>query len=105
MNVRIKTVGIGLACCLPLVLAVAGITTGTAGALIYCLGRNEALVIAGTGLVYLLTDRALAQGDRQTTEVGLSEVDSVLPAAPEAARASFASTRADRGSRPQAFDL
>jgi len=55
---RLKVVGIGLACfacCLPLILTIAGITTGTSGAVGFWLGRNEALVVAGIGLAYLLT--------------------------------------------------
>lgn len=57
MNGRLKTVGIVvacLACCLPLILAVAGATTGAAGAFGYWLGRNEALIVAAFGLTYLI---------------------------------------------------
>ena len=58
MKGRLKTVGIGLACfacCLPLILAIAGITTGTAGAVGFWLSRNDAQVVASVGLAYLLT--------------------------------------------------
>ncbi|MGH8873198.1 MAG: hypothetical protein ACRDWS_14640 [Acidimicrobiia bacterium] len=53
-----KPVGIAmacLACCLPLIFAIAGVTTGAAGAVGYWLGRNEALLVAGLGISYLLT--------------------------------------------------
>lgn len=59
MNSKLKTIGIGLAClvcCLPLIFTVAGITTGAAGAVGYWLGRNEALIVAGIGLTYLVSD-------------------------------------------------
>jgi hypothetical protein len=57
MSVRIRVVGVGLAClacCLPLLFAIAGITTGTVGAVGYWFGRTEALVAAGLALAYLL---------------------------------------------------
>lgn len=56
MKGRMKAIGIGLAClacCLPLILAVTGATTGVTGAVGYWLGRNEALLVAGLGLAYL----------------------------------------------------
>jgi hypothetical protein len=43
-----------LACCLPLLLAVAGVTTGAAGMVGYRLGRHEGLMIAVIGLVHLI---------------------------------------------------
>lgn len=55
MTSKLKTIGIGLAClvcCLPLIFSVTGITAGAAG---YWLGRNEALIVAGIGLTYILT--------------------------------------------------
>lgn len=43
-----------LACCLPLLFAIAGVTSGAAGAVGYWFGRNEALVVVAIGLSYLL---------------------------------------------------
>lgn len=58
MNSKLKAGGIGLAClvcCLPLIFAITGITAGAAGAVGYWLGRNEALLVAGIGLIYVTT--------------------------------------------------
>ena len=43
-----------LACCLPLLLGIIGVTTGATGAAAIWLGRNQALVIAAIGLAYLI---------------------------------------------------
>jgi hypothetical protein len=43
-----------LACCLPLLFAIAGVTTGAAGAVGYWFGRNQALIVVGIGLTYLV---------------------------------------------------
>ena len=43
-----------LACCLPLLLGIVGVTTGAAGAVGFWVGRNQALIVAAIGLAYLL---------------------------------------------------
>lgn len=58
MNSKLKAFGVGLAClvcCLPLIFAITGITAGATGAVGYWLGRNEAILVAGIGLIYLAT--------------------------------------------------
>ena len=47
-----------LACCLPLLLGILGVTTGAAGATAIWLGRNQALIIAAIGLTYLVITAA-----------------------------------------------
>ncbi len=42
-----------VACCLPLLLAIAGVTTGAAGAVGYWFGDNEAFIEIAIGLAYL----------------------------------------------------
>lgn len=58
MSQRLRTAFIGLAClacCLPLVLGVAGATTGIAGAVGAWLGRYEIAVISPIGLAVVAT--------------------------------------------------
>lgn len=58
MSTRLRTTFIGLAClacCLPLVLGVAGTTTGIAGAVGAWLGNYEIAVISLIGLAVVAT--------------------------------------------------
>ncbi|HEY6628055.1 MAG TPA: hypothetical protein VI193_03630 [Acidimicrobiia bacterium] len=43
-----------LACCLPLLLGIIGVTTGATGAVGFWVGRNQALIVASIGLAYLV---------------------------------------------------
>ena len=43
-----------LACCLPLLLGIVGVTTGAAGAVGFWVGKNQALIVVGVGLAYLV---------------------------------------------------
>jgi hypothetical protein len=54
---RRTIIGAALACiicCLPVILATAGVTTGVAGAVGYLVGHYEGLIIAAVGLAYLV---------------------------------------------------
>lgn len=42
-----------LACCMPILLTIAGVTTGAAGAAGLWFGRNQALIVVAAGLAYL----------------------------------------------------